>query len=715
MSVSPSPPPPVRSEPSCREMDAFCLRYAPRAPGHAAVRDLCRLLYVIPSEDREARDAWVERCIAWLREPRSASGLHEEEEPQPLAASRLKLLVRVLEGERATRLALSRLVGAICAEAHGLKLFAQVGLADHPGFLSELTDRVLQRLLPAPPDPERLSDLLLLFPKPEDVTWLESLPAGSLARLLAMVGEPPPPLPDPGMVFRAHLVDALALLATRTAALGLDEEVRDRSPGMAFRASPFLRLRRTCDGVLARNAAPDTLRELETAVADCRSVTDTVTQHLEQSGLSVKLVYRLDSIRGGLDRMESIARVLGASPGEARCREGLALILHLLRTAHEERSVRELAKTHLRLMARTTIERVGHSAEHPLISTRAEFHSMVHSASGGGLLAAITAALCLFLDKLAMAPFFTGLLSTFNYAGSFVLMQFLGFTLAARQPSMTAAMLAGAMGGKGPRPGRLERLEELIPCLTRSQLAALLGNLSCVLLASVGLTLLSHHATGQPLLAPDQAQAVIDSLHPWRSATLAWAALTGVLLWVASLASGWMENFFVYRRLPEALAHHRGLQRLLGDTGAHGLAGFMLRHVAGIGGGITLGVLLAVVPKVGSFFGLPLEVRHVTLSLGSLALAGGALGAQAVLTWGFLAALLGILGIAALNIGVSFALALTVALRARDISSQESWRLLRWVGLRLMKEPRSFLLPPPVPPAPAASGQPVSAPAQTEG
>ncbi|SEM30361.1 Site-specific recombinase [Stigmatella aurantiaca] len=715
MSASASLSLPFRSEPSGREMDAFCVRYAPRAPGHAAVRDLCRLLYVIPSEDREARDAWVERCIAWLREPRSASGLHEEEEPQPLAASRLKLLVRVLEGERATRLALSRLVGAVCAEAHGLKLFAQVGLGDHPGFFSELADRVLHRLLPTPPDPERFSDLLHLFPKPGDVTWLESLPAGPLARLLAMVGEPPPPLPDPGMVFRSYLVDALTLLGARIAAQGLTEEVRDRSPGMAFRASPFLRLRRACDSVLARNAAPDTLQELETAVAGCRSVTDTVTQHLEASGLSVKLVYRLDSIQGGLDRMEAIARVLGAAPGEDRCREGLTLILHLLRQAHEERSVRELAKTRLRLMARTTIERVGHSGEHPLISTRTEFHGMVHSASGGGLLAAVTAALSLFISKLSLAPFFEGLLATLNYASSFVAMQFLGFTLAARQPSMTAAMLAGAIGGKGPRPGRMERLEELIPCLTRSQLAALLGNLSCVLLASVGLTLVFHQFTGRPLLEPGQAQAVMDSLHPWRSATLAWAALTGVLLWASSLASGWLENFFVYRRLPEALAHHRGLQKLLGDTGAHDFAGFMLRHVAGLGGGVTLGLLLALVPEVGSFFGLPLEIRHVTLSLGALALAGGALGAQSVLTWGFLAALLGTLGIAALNIGVSFALALTVALRARDVSSQESWRLMRWVGLRLLKEPRSFLLPPASTPAPVAPPEPVAAPAQPEG
>jgi len=692
-----SQPPPGRAEPSSREVDAFCVRYAPRAPGHAAVRDLYRLLYALPTDGLEARFTWVEQCIAWLREPRSAQGLIDGEEPElSVAASRLVLLVRVLEGEASMRQAVARLVASIVAEARGLKLFAQVGLPSRQGFFSELTDRVLRHLLPAPPDPERLSELLLrLFPGPSDVAWLESLPPASMARLFVLVSEPQHPLPAPGALLRANLVDALTLLSTQTAALGLAEDVRDRSPGVAFRASPFLRLRRTCDGVLARDAAADTLRELSAALCECRQVVAQVTSHLEQSGVSVDLVYRLESLRRGLDRMEAISRVLGAARGEDRCREGLALVVGLLRHSYADRSVRELTRTNLRLLARKVIERAGHSGEHYITTTRAEFHAMVHSAAGGGLLTAFTAALKFFLGGLALAPFFAGLFAALNYAGSFVLMQALGFTLATKQPSMTAATLAGAIDeGSGSREERLRRLLELIPRITRSQLAAALGNLSCVLPAAVGLALAFQLVTGQSLLTPAKATAVVESIHPWRSATLLFAALTGVLLWVSSVAGGWLENFFVYRRIPEALAHHRGLRRLLGEAGARRLAEGVLHHVAGVGGSVMLGVLLAVTPGVGSFFGVPVDVRHVTLTFGSLAFAGCALGPDAVMQPGFLAALLGVLAIGALNFGVSFALALAVALRARDASLSDGLLLLRVLAVRLLTGPRTFLLPP---------------------
>jgi site-specific recombinase len=709
-------PPHTRNEPSSRELDAFCVRYAPRAPGHAAVRDLCRLMYALPSDGLEARFVWVERLVAWLREPRSSHGLVDADEPQaPAAATRLALLVRVLEGESAMRQQVARLVGHVAAEARGMKLFAQVGLPGRQGFFSELTDRMLRHLLPAPPDPDRLSELLLrLFPSLVEVDWLESLPMTLTARLLTLVTEPQHPLPAPAGLMRSHMVDALILLATQMAALGLAEDVRDRSPEVAFRASPFLRLRRSCDSLLARDAAPDTIRELNAALAECRHVVGIVTSHLEQSGVSVDLVYRLEHIRRGLDRMEALGHVLGAARGEERCREGLALVAKLLRHSYSDRSVRELTRANLRLLARKVIERTGHSGEHYITSSRAEFHAMLHSAAGGGLLTAFTAATKFLLAKLTLAPFFAGLFAAINYSGSFLLMQLLGFTLATKQPSMTAATLAGAIG-EGSRE-RLARLVDLIPRITRSQLAAALGNLSCVLPAAVGLALAWQFVTGQPFLTPDKAQAVVKSLHPWRGGTLPWAAFTGVLLWASSMAAGWLENFLVFRRIPEAIAHHHGLRRLLGEAWAQRLSKAVLRHSAGVGGSVMLGVLLVVAPGVGSFFGLPLDVRHVTLSFGSLAFAGCGLGPEAVVSPEFLAALLGVLGIGALNFGVSFALALAVALRARDDSMGDGLLLVRLLTRRFLRKPLSFFFPPADPseepsPKPEARPEEASAPA----
>ncbi|MFY0571526.1 site-specific recombinase [Archangium lansingense] len=696
MSVPLPQPAPLREGRSSREVDAFCVQFAPRAPGHPAVRDLQQLLAEVPSEGLEARLEWVERCVAWLQDPKPALGLMEPAEPEaPAVVTRLALLLRVLETRASAREPVAVLVREVMAATSGLKLFSQVGLPAGLGFFGEVSDRLARRLLPTPPEDHQLSELLLrLFPVPQDASWLESLPPELLARLSALVqGGTQPPVRAPAQMVRASLVDALGLLAVQAAALGLTEDVRERCPEVSFRASPFLKLRRVCEGVMARDAAPDSLRELGDVVAECHQVVAIVTSHLEQYGVSVDLVYRLERIRRSLERMEAIARILGAAPGEARWRESLVLLADLLRRAHADRSVLAVVASNARLLARKVIERAGHSGEHDITTTRAEYHRLVHSAAGGGLITAFTAGLMLYATTLALAPFFYGLVLAGTYVGSFLLMQVTGSTLATQQPSKTAATLGSAIG-QGGTAGRLSHLVELIPRITRSQLATAVGNMCTVLPAAVGLSMAFAWWKGHPLLDTAQAHYVVDALHPWRSGTVFYAALTGVLLWLSSLVAGWLENWAVYRQIPEALAHHRVLRRTLGDAGAGKLASVFSHNIAALGGNVSIGVLLALLPVVGNFFGLPLDVRHVTLSFGQLCLAGYALGPTAVLRPDFLAALAGIGLTLAINFGVSFSLALGVALRARDVPRAEVLRLVRLMSVRFLRDPRAFLLPP---------------------
>ena len=74
-----------------------------------------------------------------------------------------------------------------------------------------------------------------------------------------------------------------------------------------------------------------------------------------------------------------------------------------------------------------------------------------------------------------------------------------------------------------------------------------------------------------------------------------------------------MDNWFVLHQLSPALVHHRVLQRWLGPTRTRHLAVWLERNIAGLAGNVSLGLLLGIVPSVAIFFGLPLDVRHVTL------------------------------------------------------------------------------------------------------
>jgi site-specific recombinase len=187
---------------------------------------------------------------------------------------------------------------------------------------------------------------------------------------------------------------------------------------------------------------------------------------------------------------------------------------------------------------------------------------------------------------------------------------------------------------------------------------------------------------------------VISSFDPFGSGTIFFAALTGVLLWLSSLAAGWFENWVVYRRLPEAIEHHRWAKSESGKRRMSKLARFLEHQSAGFGGSVALGIMLGMVPVFGKFFGLPLEVRHITLSTGSLTLAMNSIGLDAVGWSPFLLACLGIVFMGLLNFGVSFALALVVALRARDVPRGERRTLPLAVMRRFFRKPAEFFYPP---------------------
>jgi site-specific recombinase len=98
-------------------------------------------------------------------------------------------------------------------------------------------------------------------------------------------------------------------------------------------------------------------------------------------------------------------------------------------------------------------------------------------------------------------------------------------------------------------------------------------------------------------------------------------------------------------------------------------------------------------PVIAQFFGLPLDVRHVTLSTATLTAAVVSLGWQVFATPQFWLAVAGILAIGLLNVGVAFACALGLALRARDVPKRVRRLVFRAVMRRFTLSPNVFFWP----------------------
>ena len=679
-------------------LDAVSQRQPSRIRADWLVEDLERVLSrLLPSARVEPapRFAALEALALWLRARRSGLGGGAE---GVLSSARLRLLLEALRGLPQHAAALAQMVFAICNERSALRLFAECGLPAEQGLIGATTDRLLDKCLPTVVDDGDLAQLVArLFPRAADADWLEEMGpelATELSRAVGFAGSAAP--------IREAMLDALMLLAARASATGLAADIRERAPQVDLPNDPFLRLPRACDAFAAAasdgriaSAAP----AFRAALTHCRWALRGVRERLEESGISAGLVFRLERATRTLDRMSALVAVLAPDPPQSGTAATLQLLAGLVRDRIEDASVRSVFHSSVRLLARKAIERAGRTGEHYITTTRGAWHRMVSSAAGGGVLTAGTVVVKLAIHGASLPIFFEGLASSANYAASFLLMQAFAFTLATKQPAMTAAALAAAMCPKGAGDGErqpldVQRLVDLVARITRSQLAAVLGNLGMVIPSAILLDAAWRLLTGHAFLDAESARHVAESLHPTRSGTIAFASLTGLLLWLGSLGAGWLENFVVFRRLPEAIAASPRLRRLCGTQRTQRWARGLARHAAGIGGSIALGVLLGMTPSIGRFFGVPLEVRHVTLQTGALALAAASAGFAHALDGPMPGAIAGIGVIALFNFGVSFSLALFVALKGREATGRDHRAFVHALLLRLWCSPGSFFLPP---------------------
>jgi site-specific recombinase len=614
---------------------------------------------------------------------------------------RLLCWLRMLEHDDLLRLDFQEALQSMLSQLDSVALLAEAGLPRHHALFSEGVRRLFNRLLPsamAVTDSSRL--MISLFAHSRHVERFLELPQSLFERLSVIVAPPPTgggPRSSPRL--QSDLRQALCLIATRMGGRGVTAAMRERGGRVEVQNSPFYHLIFATQDLVAApdaEAAAPRFEVWKTAISSCRKELGQVRLGMETTGVSADLVLDLRSIELALMRMHGLARILtfgtvpvpGVSDSLAAARN---LLNQLIEGRLEDKRVSALLKQNLNLLARKTVERTGHSGEHYIAQTRREYWQMWLAAVGGGLLTVLTAAFKMRIVEQNYPLFVEGFLAGTNYAISFILLQAFGLVLATKQPSATAATFAGIVRNN-PGNASWSKISDFTARISRTQLAAAIGNVIAVCIGSVALERLWRVMFSEHYLPAESARHVYEALHPFASGTIIYAAGTGVILWLAALIGGWCENFAVFHRLTEAVSQHPfGLR--IGHNRMTRLAGWIELNLAGWSTSIALGYLLGFVPVIARFFGIPFDVRHVTLSTGTLALAAARFGTSSFGHDWFYYAMAGIGVTFVLNLGVSFSIASFVALRAYDVHAREQLLLLRYLLRQIVRSPLKFLIP----------------------
>jgi site-specific recombinase len=355
--------------------------------------------------------------------------------------------------------------------------------------------------------------------------------------------------------------------------------------------------------------------------------------------------------------------------------------------------VRELFSGIVELTARRITEQASRSGEHYITHSRGEFVAMYRAAAGAGFIIAALALVKLLVGRLHLPLFWEGLAFSLNYGLGFVLIHVLHFTIATKQPAMTATTLAAALDGREGRESRLDALADLAAEVSRTQWVSIAGNVTVTMLTAFAISLVAVQFVGWSPAGSAKAPQLLHDLHPWQSLALLHAAIAGVFLFLSGLISGYCDNLALYHRVPQRLRRVKWLRALLGQARLERLATYIEHNLGALAGNFLFGCMLGFTPIVGALLGLPLDIRHVAFAAANFAY--GLVGLQFDVTVATIAvSLAGVLLIGLVNLAVSFSLALRVALRSRGIARAQTVGLWPRVLRRFLQRPRDFLWPP---------------------
>jgi site-specific recombinase len=494
------------------------------------------------------------------------------------------------------------------------------------GFFTELRTRIAYRILPPALGNDYLSEALdQIVYKRTDYLWIAAVPAEDWLACSTWCSTR---APNQGNLMLPGLLDAIRTLSYRVCAIGLEPRLTNFHTEMETYESPFMVQNFEVNAYLdayqrklaGEEVALEDTRHLLVMLDQCDAVIAKIRKKALSQGTSIALTYLLVSLTQSLDRMRKLLFLVDVQHDEAP-HAAVALALELVEAHNNKYMVSDLLRDNIDLLARNVTENASHTGEHYVADNRQQLGGMFVSSAGAGLVIGFMALFKILMSYLRAAPLVEAFLFSMNYSLGFMFIHLLHFTVATKQPAMTASRIAAGLHSKDGRNIDIDSMAELCAKVIRTQNMAVLGNLAVAIPTAWLIAMAWPLMTGHHLVSPEKAMHLLHDIDPIHAPTLIYAAIAGVCLFVAGLISGYYDNKALYTRWAQRIAQLRGLRWLLGQERLDRLGVYMENNLGGLMGNFYFGILLGVMPFIGFVLGIPLDIRHVTFSSANFATA----------------------------------------------------------------------------------------------
>lgn len=615
------------------------------------------------------------------------------------AEANLAQVIQLLQTEKNVLTNVKAAIYSQIIHSNLIPLLTESGLTVSRGVGRELHSRFKHKFLPAHQSHDDFLYLLnRIFYKSDDYVWVESIGIPNWMQFFKTLGIK---ISGSQPQVIQQIVVSIQILSSRLSQLGWEKEI------MSFVLSentkvdnPFneqqhlvqeldLVIRAKGDFEARHGLCLEIINQLEKG----QELVNYIRQKTVENGTSLSQTFILFQIEQLIQRLKLLVDMVDADD-KINVDMFVNLFTTVIRNENRKNSLGEFLTQTTGYLAYQIAEHKGKKGSKYITSTPQEYWNMIKSAMWGGLIVCFVVIIKLLQTKWSFAPFWQGFAYSINYSTGFILIEETKSTLATKQPAFTASAVASSLDTrKEQSQPNLYNLAITVAKVSRSQTASFLGNLIIVFPVCFLLAWLVDLTTGTPIVDGVEAMGLLQDQHPFQSMSLIYAFNTGCFLFISGILAGYVQNKMNYGQIYTRLLDHPQLKLYLNPNQLQKFANYITTHGGSLVGNISLGFFLGMASSVGKIFGLPFDIRHITIAAGNTSFGLYGVGIKNIDPVFFITVFLGVLAIGFINFLVSFTLAFIVAVRSRGIHLKDYPEIITIVWKYFKSSPLDFLRP----------------------
>ncbi|KMQ68825.1 recombinase [Chryseobacterium sp. FH2] len=575
----------------------------------------------------------------------------------------------------------------------------EANILSENAFFPELKKRVLNTILPPVVNEKTvwyMIDNVSVRPK-KDLKYFYNLPENEINEFFTILG-----ISDfiKNARVKNEMIFAMNILSWRVTGAAMEVEVVRMAPEYRNFDNPFLALQNELEGLaeefknnpeIQLTSKDSRYKQIKIYIEQCQEFVNIAFKNSSKYGISGKINQSLLKIGQQIQRIYEIVQLLVIDNEDDVIIKSKQLVFNILSYKSHKNNITELINDSTRLISHLITNHTAETGTHYITSTRKEYMTMFYKASGGGIIVGALCVLKMLYGYIPGSDFSHAFLYSMNYAMGFVMIYLMGFTLATKQPAMTAATMTKVLSEEGYSKRNNTEFAHLVSKLFRSQFIAFVGNV--LLSFPIALAIIyGLDVFFSQNLAVDRSDKLLKDLDPFKSKAILHASIAGFYLFISGIISGNIGNNSVFYQIPERIAKNLSIRRVFGKKFAGNLSKYYAKNWPGIVSNFWFGVFLGATAPVGLFFGLDLDIRHITFAAGNFAL--GLYGKDfTVDSYTFWISFITVFLIGFFNFLISFTLSMFLAFRSRKLNFGQVSEIYKEIFKYFIKHPLKFFLP----------------------